>query len=76
MNEGKTKKNLPDFFYKYMTTDVAKAVLINRTLRWSTYKALNDPMDLRVRFSVFEGDKEKARKLFLRKSWGYIQKEM
>ena len=69
MNENTTQETQPEFFYKYMTADIAKIVLTERTLRWSTYKILNDPMDLQVQFGVFEGDVEKAKELFLEKSW-------
>ena len=69
MNENKKQKTQPEFFYKYMKADIAKIVLTKRTLRWSTYKILNDPMDLRVQFEVFDGDIEKAKELFLEKSW-------
>ncbi|UXS98927.1 DUF2971 domain-containing protein [Agrobacterium tumefaciens] len=33
-------------FFKYMSTETAKIVLRDRTLRWSKGKALNDPNDL------------------------------
>jgi len=76
MNEDNTQKTQPEFFYKYMTADTAEKVLKNRTLRWSAHKALKDPMDLRVQFNFFEGDIEKAKELYLEKSWDmFSQKE-
>jgi hypothetical protein len=34
------------YFYKYVTPSTAKAVLINRTLRWSSPLEFNDPFDV------------------------------
>ncbi len=46
------------FFYKYMTTDVAKIVLATRKLRWSSPLLFNDPFDvtqdLRLNFDEAE----------------------
>lgn len=41
-----------DNYYKYMTADTAKTVLRNRTLRWSTNAALNDPCDMQYDLTV------------------------
>ncbi|MGB9114636.1 DUF2971 domain-containing protein [Bradyrhizobium sp.] len=35
-----------DYFYKYMNSSAAKAVLANRTLKWSPASAFNDPFDM------------------------------
>lgn len=34
--------------YKYLSVNSAKAVLANRTLRWSTPRTLNDPFDMQT----------------------------
>lgn len=34
------------FFYKYMSCRVAKTILVNRTLRWSSPLLFNDPFDV------------------------------
>jgi hypothetical protein len=44
-------------FYKYMTADVAKAVLQNNTLRWALPKLFNDPFDVQFDLRV-EYDRE------------------
>ena len=69
MDGNKMQKTQPELFYKYMKASTAESVLKTRTLRWSTYRKLNDPMDLRVQFRVFEGDIEKAKELCLEKAW-------
>lgn len=35
-----------DYFFKYMNCSAAKAVLTNRTLKWSPASAFNDPFDM------------------------------
>jgi hypothetical protein len=35
-----------DYFYKYLNCSAAKAVLTNRTLKWSPASAFNDPFDM------------------------------
>lgn len=45
-------KDRPDVFYKYMGSDTAKIVLQNRTLRWSTPRTLNDPLDMQFELST------------------------
>ena len=35
-----------DHFYKYMSCETAKAVLTNRTLKWSPASTFNDPFDM------------------------------
>lgn len=46
------------FFYKYMTTDVAKIVLATRKLRWSSPLLFNDPFDItqELRLNFDEAD--------------------
>lgn len=39
-------------FFKYMTRDVAKIVLSNRTLRWTTPGTFNDPFDVQFDLDV------------------------
>jgi hypothetical protein len=69
MKKNETEEQRPDYFYKYMAAEVAMNVLSNRTLRWSTSHVLNDPKDLKTQFAFFEGDREKAKSMFLEKSW-------
>jgi hypothetical protein len=40
------------FFFKYCTANVAKLVLQNRTLRWSTPATLNDPFDVQFDMEI------------------------
>jgi len=79
MQESKIQQTRPEFFYKYVKASTAESILTNGKLRWSAYKALknlNDTMDLQVQFRAFEGDIEKAKDLFLEKSWNmYSQRE-
>lgn len=46
------------FFYKYVSSEVAKTILANRTLRWSSPLLFNDPFDvtqeLRLNFNESE----------------------
>lgn len=42
----------PKLFYKYMTDKVAKIVLVNHTLRWSSPSLFNDPFDITRDFSL------------------------
>jgi hypothetical protein len=58
----------PPFLYKYMTTHVAKLVLTNGTLKFSTPLQFNDPFD--VQFDLhLEVDREKLRTLTVQKAW-------
>ena len=43
------------FFYKYMPPDVARIVLANRTLRWSSPVLFNDPFDIHPDTLHFDG---------------------
>jgi len=43
--------NRPNTFFKYMTAKVAKIVLVNHTLRWSSPILFNDPFDVQRNFS-------------------------
>lgn len=43
--------DLPQFF-KYITSDVGRVVMNNRTLRWSTPGTLNDPFDMQFDLRV------------------------
>ena len=43
--------NRPKTFFKYMTAKVAKIVLVNHTLRWSSPLLFNDPFDVQRNFS-------------------------
>lgn len=46
------------FFYKYVSSEVTKIILVNRTLRWSSPLLFNDPFDvtqeLRLNFNEAE----------------------
>ena len=42
--------NRPNTFFKYMTAKVAKIVLVNQTLRWSSPLLFNDPFDVKRDF--------------------------
>jgi hypothetical protein len=44
--------NRPKTFFKYMTVKVAKIVLVNYTLRWSSPLLFNDPFDVQRNFSL------------------------
>jgi len=43
--------NRPNIFFKYMTAKVAKIVLVNHTLRWSSPLLFNDPFDVQRDFN-------------------------
>jgi hypothetical protein len=58
----------PEYFYKYVSSNVAQLVLQNRTLQWSTPSRLNDPFDIQFDLYV-EIDEEKLRQLTLQKLW-------
>jgi Protein of unknown function (DUF2971) len=58
----------PEYFYKYMTGEVAALVLQNRTLRWSTPGLFNDPFDVQFDLHV-DVDREKLRAITLQKMW-------
>lgn len=47
----------PKFFYKYMTAETAKIVLVTRQLRWSSPLLFNDPFDVtqELRLNFDEG---------------------
>lgn len=42
--------NRPNTYFKYMTAQVAKIVLVNHTLRWSSPLLFNDPFDVKRDF--------------------------
>jgi hypothetical protein len=44
--------NSPNTFFKYMTAKVAKIVLVNHTLRWSSPLLFNDPFDVLRDFNL------------------------
>lgn len=58
MNPNPSPRRMHDrrYFYKYVTTDVAKIVMATRKLRWSSPLKFNDPFDvtqqLRLPFSA------------------------
>jgi hypothetical protein len=56
------------YYYKYMSREVGRTVLKNRTLRWSTPATFNDIFDLQfdLRFDV---DREAAKRIALAKLW-------
>ena len=45
-------QNQPNTFFKYMTAKVAKIVLINHTLRWSSPLLFDDPFDVLRNFNL------------------------
>lgn len=55
-------------FYKYVTRSTAKAVLSNRTLRWTTPSLLNDPFDMAFDLHL-DIDVEEVRRLALNQLW-------
>lgn len=57
---------LPERFYKYTTASTAKAILQNRSMRWSRPALLNDPYDIQFDLHL-EIDRDKLRKLSLEK---------
>jgi hypothetical protein len=51
-----------DYFYKYMNCSAAKAVLTNRTLKWSPASTFNDPFDMQFDLHLdFDADELVAR---------------
>ena len=44
--------NRPNTFFKYMTAKVAKIVLVNHTLRWSSPLCFDDPFDILRDFNM------------------------
>lgn len=69
--EGSFPLNDQPHFYKYMSADVARIVLENRTLRWSTPGTLNDPYDMQFDLH-FKIERERTKKLALQKMWDAI----
>jgi hypothetical protein len=55
-------------FFKYCSADVAKLILRNRTLRWSTPQTLNDPFDVQFDMGI-KVTKEEMRDPALEKLW-------
>ncbi len=55
-------------FYKYMSSDTARIVLNNQTLRWSTSSALNDPYDMQFDLR-YEINKDVVKSLTIEKLW-------
>lgn len=43
-----TKTHDRDYFYKYVTANVAKLILRNRTVRWASPLKFNDPFDTQI----------------------------
>ncbi|SFN60331.1 hypothetical protein SAMN04488056_101441 [Cohaesibacter marisflavi] len=50
-------------YYKYMSLDVAKIVLQNQTLRWSTPSLFNDPLDLQFIPPLLVNEREITHKI-------------
>ncbi len=44
--------NRPDTFFKYMTAEIAKIVLVSHILRWSSPLLFNDPFDVQRDFNL------------------------
>ncbi len=44
--------NRPNTFFKYMTAKVAKEVLVNHKLRWSSPRLFDDPFDVLRNFNL------------------------
>jgi hypothetical protein len=61
-------------FFKYMTSAVARTVLQNATLRWSTPETLNDPFDIQFDLQIAV-DPKKVKRLALDKIWNALQGE-
>ena len=61
-------------FYKYLTPLAARAVLTNRTLRWTTPPTLNDPFDMQFAFQ-FLVDRDPTCELALEKQWSHYKGE-
>jgi hypothetical protein len=60
-----------DYFYKYVTKDVAKAIIRNHTLRWSCPLEFNDPFDHRYAF-IDESRLESITDLIIQRFETYI----
>jgi hypothetical protein len=54
--------------YKYMSRQVGRTVLQNRTLRWSTPRTLNDPRDMQIDLRI-DVDYAAMKPLVLQKLW-------
>jgi len=50
--------NRPDTFFKYMTAEIAKIVLVSHKLRWSSPQLFNDPFDVQREFNLGFGGEE------------------
>jgi hypothetical protein len=57
-----------DTFYKYMSVGTGRAVLMNKTLRWSTPGILNDPFDIQFDLN-FEINRAVVKTATLQKLW-------
>jgi hypothetical protein len=58
----------PEHLFKYISRDVGRLVLTNRTLRWSTPGTLNDPYDMQFDLRL-EVDKDAVKTATLRNLW-------
>jgi hypothetical protein len=59
---------VPKRLVKYVTREVGRLVLTNRTLRWSTPGTLNDPYDMQFDLQ-FDIDEKAVKAAALRKLW-------
>ncbi|WP_226488941.1 DUF2971 domain-containing protein [Pseudomonas sp. B20] len=66
---------MPKYFYKYTSSAVAKKIIENGTLRWSTPGSLNDPYDIQFDFRT-DHDVEKIRKIVMDNWWGLYTGEL
>ena len=57
-----------DTFYKYMSVGTGRAVLMNKTLRWSTPGTLNDPFDIQFDLN-FKINRAVVKTATLQKLW-------
>lgn len=62
-------------FYKYVSADVAKIILGNRTLRWTTPAQLNDPFDAQCDLPL-ELDLQKIKDLVRPQLWKVYRGEL
>jgi hypothetical protein len=68
MTSAAPQRSVPKHLFKYVSREVGRAVLTNRTLRWSTPGTLNDPYDMQFDLRV-DIDKEAVKTPALGKLW-------
>jgi hypothetical protein len=68
MTSAAPQRSVLKHLFNYVSREVGRAVLTNRTLRWSTPGTLNDPYDMQFDLRV-DIDKEAVKTPALGKLW-------